>query len=78
MVRAFYSTKSVALGEVDLVLEIGPCQFEVPVVVIDILTIFNMLLDPHCRRNPIQFTSKVKFIRGNKLITIMAEKEILL
>lgn len=44
MVRAFNDSKSVAMGEVDITLEIVPCQFVIPFVVIDISTTFNMLL----------------------------------
>lgn len=44
IVRAFNGFKSVATGEVDLVLETGPCQFEVPYIAVDIPVTFNMLL----------------------------------
>lgn len=44
MVRAFDGSKSVVVGEVDLVLAFGPCQFEVSYIVVDILVTFNMLL----------------------------------
>lgn len=44
MVRAFKGSKSIAVGEVALTLEIGPCQFAVPLVVVDIPVTFNMLL----------------------------------
>lgn len=36
MVRAFEGFKIVAFGEVDLALEIGPCQFEVHFIEVDI------------------------------------------
>lgn len=46
MVRAFNGSKSIVVGEVNLVLEIGPCQFQVPFIVVYIRATFNMLLGP--------------------------------
>lgn len=80
MVRAFDGSKSIAVGELDLTLKIGPCQFVVPFVIVDIPTTFNMLLGrPWIHTTgaiPFSLHQKVKFIRGDKIITIMAEKEI--
>lgn len=44
MVRAFHGTKTLACGEIDLTILVGPCEFEVSFVIVNILTIFNLLL----------------------------------
>lgn len=41
IVRAFDGSKSVALGAVDLAMEIWPCQFEISFIVIDMLATFK-------------------------------------
>lgn len=43
MVRAFDGTKTSSLGEIDLKMLNGPCEFEVSFVVVDVLDIFNLL-----------------------------------
>lgn len=82
MVRAFDGSKSIVVGEVDFTLETGSCQFVVPFVVVDISTTFNMLLGRPWVHTvgviPSSQHQKVKFIKGDKIITIMAEKEILI
>lgn len=40
--KSFRWLQNVAVGELDLVLEIGPFQLEVPFIVIDIPVILNM------------------------------------
>lgn len=44
MVRAFDGTKTSAYGEIDLKVLVGPCEFGVSLVVMDVPTIFNVLL----------------------------------
>lgn len=45
MVRAFNGTKTVLLGEIDVRVLIRPCDFEIPFVVVNIPTVFTLLLD---------------------------------
>lgn len=73
MVREFNGSKSITLGEVDQTLEIEPCQFEVPFIVINILATFNMLLTRLWIHTAGQ---KVKFTKEDRLIHTMGEKEI--
>lgn len=76
MVHAFDETKT----EIDLKILIGPCEFELSFVAVDISAVFNLLL----RRPWLHFAGaissnlhqKVKFISGNNLITVMAEEDI--
>lgn len=42
--RAFDGTKISTCDKIDLNILIGPCEFEVSFVVVDIPTIFNLLL----------------------------------
>lgn len=44
IVRALDSSESMVVGEVDLMLEIGFCQFEVPFIMFNIPAMLNMLL----------------------------------
>lgn len=44
MVRAFDGTKTSTYGEIDLKATIGPCEFEISFVVVDVPALFNRLL----------------------------------
>lgn len=44
MIQAFDGTKTSVCGEIDLKILVGPYEFEVSFVVVNILTIFNLLL----------------------------------
>lgn len=44
LMRAFDGSKNVAVGKVDLLLEIRPCHVKVPFIVVDIPATFTMLL----------------------------------
>lgn len=78
MVRVFDVFKRVTVGEVDLMLEIGPCQFDIPFIVVDISVTSNMLcclpLIHDVGAIPSSLHQRVKFIKKDKLITIMVEK----
>lgn len=45
MVRAFDGTKTSTNREIDLKVIIGPCEFEIPFVVVEIHGVFNLLLE---------------------------------
>lgn len=82
MVRAFDGIETSACQEIDLKILIGPCEFQVSFIVVDIPAVFNLLLGRPWVRSagaiPSSLHEKVKFISGNKLITIMAEENILI
>lgn len=48
MVHAFYGTKMSSYREIDLKILIGPCDFEVSFVDVDILSAFNLFLGRPC------------------------------
>lgn len=80
MVRAFDGIKTSACEDIDLKVPIGPCELKIPIVVIDIPVIFNLLLG-HLWIHSVgailsSLLQKVKFILGNKLITVMVEEDI--
>lgn len=80
MVRAFDGTKTSGCREIDLKVLIGPCEFEIPFVVIDIPAVFNLLLGHPWIHTagaiPTSLHQKVKLITGDKVITVMAEEDI--
>lgn len=80
MVRAFDGTKTSTYGEIDLKVLVGPCEFEIPFVVIDIPAVFSLLLGRpwiHTTGSiPSSLHQRVKFISNNKLITVIAEEDI--
>lgn len=78
MVTAFDGSKSVAVGEVNLVLEIGVCHFDVSFIIVVIpghLTCYwdasRSILSEQSRLASYQ---KVKFIKGDRFITIVTEQ----
>lgn len=77
---AFDGTKTSACGEIDLKVLIGPCEFEISFVVVHIPVVFNVLLGRPWIHSVGAISSslhqKVKFISGNRLITIIAEEDI--
>lgn len=80
MVWAFEGTKTSAYGEIYLKILVGHYEFEVLFVVIDIPTVFNMLLGQPwvhlVEAMPSSLQQKVKFILGNKLVSVMGEEDI--
>lgn len=44
MRRAFDGIKTAALDEVDLKVTVGPCEFEIPLLVVNKTVVFNLLL----------------------------------
>lgn len=75
IVKAFGEAKTVALGEIDLKVLIGPCE---PFVVVEIPTIFNLLFGRPWTYNvgAPSILHQVKFILENILILVMVEEEL--
>lgn len=78
IVRAFDGTKTCACGEIDLKILVGPCEFELSFVVVEI--IFNLLtratLDSFCRSHLIKPTSESQIHFNDKLMSVMAKEDI--
>lgn len=78
-VQAFDLTKTYACGEIDLNILAGTCEVEVYFAVVDISTVFNLLLGNHgfILQGPFRraYIRKSGFL-GNKLVPIMAEEDI--
>jgi hypothetical protein len=76
-VRAFDGTKRDVYGEIDLPLEVGPCTFSVTFKVMEIPSVFSLLLGRpwlHAAGAvPSSLHQKLKFIIDNRLITIEGE-----
>lgn len=79
--HAFVSTKIVARLEIDMKVLIGPCECEIQFIVVNIPTVFNLLLSqPYIHTVdavPFSLHQKVKFISRNKLIFVMAEEDLI-
>lgn len=80
MVGAFDGSKRITLVEIGLKIGIRPCQAKVRFIVVHILATMNMLLGHSCIRIaeaiPSSLHQKLKFIKGDGLITIMVERKI--
>lgn len=70
MVRALDGIKTSTCEAIDLKILVGPCEFKVSLVIVDILAVFNLLLcQPWVHSAwvvPSSLHQKVKFISGNK------------
>lgn len=75
IVRALDGAKTVVLGEIDLKGLTGACEFDIPFVLIDIPTVFNLVLGLPWIYTTGALPSTLNFILGNKLILVMAEEE---
>lgn len=80
MVRPLMKLKLRLAEKLILKVLAGPCAFEMPFVVVDIPTVFNLVLGHPWIHIAGAISSslhqKVKFISGNKLITVMVEEDI--
>lgn len=78
MVRTFDGIKKVTPGEIDLKVLIGPCEFEISFVVVDIPAIFNSLLGLlwiHTAKGiSSSLHEKIDFTAGKRLIYVIAEE----
>ncbi|XP_071926140.1 uncharacterized protein [Coffea arabica] len=81
IVRGFDGAQREPIGEVDLVVEMGPAQFQIACQVMHFPSIYNILLGrPWIHKSgavPSSLHQMLKFIVNDKLITIFAEEDCL-
>nr|XP_027101483.1 uncharacterized protein LOC113722279 [Coffea arabica]XP_027108974.1 uncharacterized protein LOC113728811 [Coffea arabica] len=81
IVRGFDGAQREPIGEVDLVVEMGPAQFQIACQVMHFSNIYNFLLGrPWIHKSgvvPFSLHQLLKFIVNDKLITIFAEEDCL-
>ncbi|XP_071909661.1 uncharacterized protein [Coffea arabica] len=81
IVRGFDGEQREPIGEVDLVVEMGPAQFQIACQVMHFPTIYNILLGRSWIHKfgavPSSLHQLLKFIVNDKLITIFAEEDCL-
>lgn len=79
IIRAFDESKRDTLGEVELVVTIGPADFNVTFQVLDIPTTYNMLLGRPwihiAGAVPSTLHQKIKFVHKDSMVTIEAEED---
>ncbi|PKH98006.1 hypothetical protein CRG98_049737, partial [Punica granatum] len=78
-VRAFDGSRREVNGEIDLLLDVGPCSLSVTFQVLDILNAFNLLLGRLWIHSagavPSSLHKKLKFTVEEKLITVKGEED---
>ncbi|XP_071902598.1 uncharacterized protein [Coffea arabica] len=81
IVRGFDGAQREPIGEVDLVVEMGPAQFQIACQVMHFSSVYNVLLGrPWIHKSgavPSSLHQLLKFIVNDKLITIFAEEDCL-
>ncbi|XP_071904273.1 uncharacterized protein [Coffea arabica] len=81
IVRGFDGAQREPIGEVDLVIEMGPAQFQIACQVMHFPSVYNVLLGrPWNHKSgavPSSLHQLLKFIVNDKLITIFAEQDCL-
>ncbi|XP_027077130.1 uncharacterized protein [Coffea arabica] len=79
VVRGFDGSRRKSMGEADLVLEIGPAQFQVTCQVMDFSSVYNILLGRpwiHASNSvPSSLHQMLRFIANDQLITVFAEDD---
>ncbi|XP_071909679.1 uncharacterized protein [Coffea arabica] len=79
VVRGFDGAKSEPMGEVDLVIEIGPAQFQVMCQVMNFSSVYNILLGrPWIHTSgaiPSSLHQLLRFVVNDQLITVFAEDD---
>nr|XP_027067607.1 uncharacterized protein LOC113693243 [Coffea arabica] len=79
VVRGFDGSRRESMGEADLVLEIGPAQFQVTCQVMDFSSVYNILLGRpwiHASNSvPSSLHQMLRFIVNDQLITVFAEDD---
>ncbi|XP_027155289.1 uncharacterized protein LOC113755486 [Coffea eugenioides] len=79
VMRGFDGAKRESMGEVDLVLEIGPAQFQVICQVMDFSSVYNILLGrPWIHTSgviPSSLHQMLRFVVNGQLITVFAEDD---
>ncbi|XP_029128963.1 uncharacterized protein LOC114916440 [Cajanus cajan] len=82
VVRAFDGSKREVVGEISLPIQIGPTVFNVEFQVMNIIPAYSCLLGRpwihDAKAVPSTLHQKVKFIVGDKLVTVQAEDDILI
>ncbi|KAL2347436.1 hypothetical protein Fmac_001436 [Flemingia macrophylla] len=82
IVRAFDGSKQEVLGEINLPIQIGPTVFNVDFQVMDITLAYICLLGRpwihDAKVVPSTLHQKVKFVVGDKLVTVQAEDDMLI
>ncbi|XP_071928029.1 uncharacterized protein [Coffea arabica] len=81
IIRGFDGAQREPIGEVDLVVEIGPAQFQITCQVMHFPSVYNILLGrPWIHKSgavPSSLHQLLKFVVNDKLITIFAEEDCL-
>ncbi|XP_027168835.1 LOW QUALITY PROTEIN: uncharacterized protein LOC113768604 [Coffea eugenioides] len=81
IVRGFDGARREPIGEVDLVIEMGPAQFQIACQVMHFPSVYNVLVGrPWIHKSgavPSSLHQLLKFIVNDKLITIFAEEDCL-
>nr|XP_027090324.1 uncharacterized protein LOC113711359 [Coffea arabica] len=81
IVRGFDGAQREPIGEADLVIEMGPAQFQITCQVMNFPSIYNILLGrPWIHKSgavPSSLHQLLKFVVNDKLITIFAEEDCL-
>ncbi|XP_027156687.1 uncharacterized protein LOC113757778 [Coffea eugenioides] len=79
VVRGFDGARREPMGEVDLVLEIGPAQFQVMCQVMNFSSVYNVLLGRHWIHTsstiPSSIHQMLRFVVNGQLITVFAEDD---
>ncbi|XP_071921845.1 uncharacterized protein [Coffea arabica] len=79
VVQGFDGSRRESMGEADLVLEIGPAQFQVTCQVMDFSSVYNILLGRpwiHTSNSvPSSLHQMLRFIVNDQLITVFAEDD---
>ncbi|XP_071912384.1 uncharacterized protein [Coffea arabica] len=81
IVRGFDGAQREPIGEIDLVVEMGPAQFQITCQVMHFSSVYNVLLGrPWIHKSgavPSSLHQLLKFVVNDKLITIFAEEDCL-
>nr|XP_027067806.1 uncharacterized protein LOC113693472 [Coffea arabica] len=79
VVRGFDGSRRESMGEIELILEIGPAQFQVTYQVMDFSSVYNILLGRpwiHASNSvPSSLHQMLRFIVNDQLITVFAEDD---
>ena len=81
LVRAFDGSRREVIGEIELPIQVGPCNFQVVFQVMDILPAYSCLLGRPWIHSagvvPSTLHQKLKFIVNDKLIIVSGEEDLL-
>ncbi|PKI34306.1 hypothetical protein CRG98_045304 [Punica granatum] len=78
-VRAFDGSRREVNGEIDLLIDVNPCSFNITFQVLDILNAFSLLLGRpwihSAKAVPSSLHQRIKFIAEGRLITVKGEED---